>query len=303
MHPYREDGEERPRNPDAPLDARYTPIGPAAHRLLQLVRTLPALLGLAYFSLAFFGVSFPRSPRVLILLAIFAGAQLLVMMVVRQTLLALSERQAMVSALLEAGQVGAAVGACEALIADARAHPAWHSVFVTDCANLALISGDLELATRLLDVVERAGWFARAEHHRASAILLASMARVAVARGDLARADWLAREARARMPPLWRIDLAALDALLDLRDGRAALAATRLAEAWPIAERRLRGPQRKALMLLRAYAIEASGGDVEDARAWVERAKPVHAWNVATLRVGWPAFEEFLALHGLPEGP
>ena len=181
----------------------------------------------------------------------------------------------------------------EAVVADARTYPGFHSVALLFLGIARARGGDAEGALDLFYVVHDAGWLENRPGWMAW--LLPWMATMHAVRGELDRAEgWLA-VARARLPADKRESLVACEALVALRRGRPEDAIGRI-DAYRTAHP-AKGEEavRAHFAVLRAFACEQAGrplpaGDVQAlvaARMTAPgRALPLECW--------WGEFAAFL---------
>jgi hypothetical protein len=175
--------------------------------------------------------------------------------------------------------------ALEAVVADARPYPGFHSVALLFLGIARARGGDVDGALDLLYVVHRAGWLKGRPVWLAWLFPWLSQLHSARGEVDLA-AKWL-EVARAALPATRHGVLASPEALLALRQGR-------YEEAIVSIETCLRAgdatdPTRSHFSFLRAFAYERAGRPlpVEEVRAIVAarvssegRALPVEKWWV-----------------------
>jgi hypothetical protein len=282
--PYRS-ADEGPRS-ERPNDHRYEPLTTSEYRARRVLRGVPtALLAVAAIVLVngwLLGATIAWGIGTLIVMRLHARS--------------LNARlKALAGALARNGDPFVAMRALEAIVADSRPYPGFHSIALLFLGITRARSGDADGALALLHTVERARWLSHRDVWKAW--LLPWLASLHAARGDLEEAElWLA-EARAALP-LERHDvLVAPEALVSLRRGRDDEAiervdayVTRMAASEPIVEH---------FALLRAFASHRAGKPVSDEEvrklvaariAAPGRAMPLERW--------WPEFAEFLNKHG-----
>jgi hypothetical protein len=184
--------------------------------------------------------------------------------------------------------------ALEAVVADARPYPGFHSVALLFLGIARARGGDLDGALDLLYVVHRGGWLARRTVWLAW--LFPWLSQLHCARGELDLAGKWLEVARAALPADRHGVLANPEALLSLRQGR-------YTEAIAGIETCLRADDavestRAHFSFLRAYAYERAGRSLpeEEVRAVVAarlagegRTLPVEKW--------WPELAAFVEKH------
>lgn len=188
--------------------------------------------------------------------------------------------------------------ALEALVADARPYPGFHSVALLFLGIARARGGDLDGALALLYVVQQGGWLRHRVVWQAWLLPWLSQLHAARAELDLAR-QWL-DAARAILPADKRESLYAPEALLAMREGRHDEAIV-LIEAY-VGAANTSDAVRGHFAFLRAYACDCAGRPlpVDEVRAIVAarvategRALPIEKW--------WPELAAFVAKHA-PDG-
>ena len=281
--PYRSPADlSVPQNGD---NHRYIPLTRAEYRLRRALRIIPpTLLAIAAFV-------FVKPWFIAVAIAWLVASELYLRVHARSLN---SRLKALAGALARSGDPFVALRALEAIVADSRPYPGFHSIALLFLGIARARSGDADGALDLLHRVERAGWISHRDVWKAW--LLPWLASLHAARGEVDLAEqWLA-VARAALP-LERHDvLVAPATLVSLRRGRDEEAigcvdayVGRVAASEPVAEH---------FALLRAFAAQRAGKPVADdevrklvaARiAAPGRALPLERW--------WPEFAEFINKH------
>lgn len=282
MTPYR---EAEPAG-DAPPPPRYVPMTRREERLHRWLRAAPVLvLAVAAMALG----------RAWLLAAAVAWA-IGTIVVTRLHTRSLNGRlKALAGTLARDGDPHLATRSLEALVADARGNPGFHSVALLFLGIARARTGDADGALDLLYVVQRGGWLEARDVWMAW--LLPWLAQLHAVRGDLDLAQKWLEVARARLPPGRREGLVSPETLVDLRLGRLQEAIARI-DAY-IANADASDPVRVHFALLRAFACERAGTPVatETVRQLVAarltspgRVLPIESW--------WAEFAEFVERHG-----
>lgn len=264
----------------------YAPMTRREERLRRWLRSVPVLM----LAVAAFVAERPW------LLGVAMAWGIGVVVVARLSARSLNARlKALAGTLARDGDPFVAARALEAIVADARGYPGFHSVALLFLGIARARGGDADGALELLHVVQRGGWL----DHRAVwlAWLLPWMSQLHAARGEVDLAEQWLQMARAKLPPERKDALVSAEALLGLRRSRdeeviAAIDAyTGDAEA--------SDPVREHYALLRAFACERAGRPMPEAevRRLVAarlsapgRALPLEKW--------WVDFAAFLERHG-----
>jgi len=270
---------------DVPPPPRYVPMTRREERLQRWLRAAPVLvLAIAAMALG----------RVWLLGAAVAWG-LGTIVVTRLHARALNGRlRALAGTLARDGDPHLATRSLEALVADARGNPGFHSVALLFLGIARARTGDADGALELLYVVQRGGWLDARDVWMAW--LLPWLAQLHAARGDLDLAQKWLEVARARLPPGRREGLVSPETLVDLRLGRLQEAIARI-DAY-VANADASDPVRVHFALLRAFACERAGTPVAteavrqlvaDRLASPGRVLPIESW--------WAEFAEFVERH------
>jgi hypothetical protein len=284
--PYREPAQATPVAPP-----RYTPITRRRERLLRWLRSVPVLL------LAFAALALERPWLLGAAIAWGVG----VVILSRLTARSLNARlKALAGTLARGSDPHVAQRGLEALVADARGYPGFHSVGLLFLGISRARGGDVDGALELLYVVHEGGWLERRAVWQAW--LLPWMAQLHAARGELDLAeDWL-EKARKTLPADKRDALVSAETLLALRRGRDADAVARI-EAY-VQTAAETDPVRHHFALLRAFARARSGNPlpddevrrvVADCLAAPGRALPLEKW--------WAELAVFVETHSPEPAP
>lgn len=288
MAPYRQPAP--PREEPGP-EPHYVPLTRKQERLRRLLRAVPIVL------LLFVALWLGRAW--LLVTPILYGAGIIVSE--RLHARSLNARLKAIAGTLARGSEPFVVSrALEAVVADARPYPGFHSVALLFLGIARARGGDLDGALDLLYVVERAGWLDGRPVWLAW--LLPWLSQLHCARGEMDVAGQWLTVARAALPPSRHGVLASPEALLALRQGRwedaiagieACLKAGETAEA-----------TRAHFAFLRAFAYERAGrplpeDEVRDVVAGrvaaTGRALPVEKW--------WAELAAFVDAHAPPDSP
>lgn len=296
MAPYRQPAP--PREEPGPA-AHYVPLTRRQERVRRWVRAAPVVL-LTFLAL-YVGRAWLLVTPMLYGVAIIASERL--------TARSLNARLKALAGTLARGREPFVVSrALEALVADARPYPGFHSVALLFLGIARARGGDLDGAIDLLYVVQRAGWLRGRTMWLAWLLPWLSQLHCARGEADLAR-KWL-DVARAMLPQSRHGVLASPEALLALREGRHEDAIAGLercmrapAPAPVSGESVAPDPTRSHFAFLRAFAYERAGRPLpeDDVRATVAarvssdgRALPVEKW--------WPDLASFVQKHAPREG-
>jgi len=273
MAPYRQPAAARDESGPEP---HYVPLTRKQERLRRWLRAAPVVL-LALLALV-------MGRLWLLVAAVVYGLGAIVS--VRLHARSLNARLKAIAGTLARGSEPFVVSrALEAVVADARPYPGFHSVALLFLGIARARGGDLDGALDLLYVVHRAGWLARRPVWLAW--LFPWLSQLHCARGEVDLAGKWLEVARAALPPDRHGVLASPQALLSLRQGR-------YQEAVEGIEACLRDgdttdPTRAHFSFLRAFAYERAGRPLpeEEVRAVVAarvaaegRALPVEKWWV-----------------------
>ncbi|HTQ47823.1 MAG TPA: hypothetical protein VMI75_33930 [Polyangiaceae bacterium] len=286
MAPYREPAP--PREEPGP-EPHYVPLTRKQERLRRWLRVVPVVL--------------------LTLAALWTGRLwLLVTPVVYGLAVIVSDRlharslngrlKAIAGTLARGSEPFVVSRALEAVVADSRPYPGFHSVALLFLGIARARGGDLDGALDLLYVVQRAGWLARRPVWLAW--LYPWLSQLHCARGEVDLAGKWLEVARTALPASRHGVLASPEALLALRQGRYEEAIVSI-EAYLRAEE-VAETTRAHFSFLRAFAYERAGRPllVEEVRAVVAarlasegHALPVEKW--------WPELAAFVDAHA-PRG-
>ncbi len=215
---------------------------------------------------------------------------------------ALDQRlQALARTLVRDGDPFVAARSLEAVVADARAYPGFHSVALLLLGIARARGGDAEGAIELFYVVHGADWLDNRQGWLSW--LLPWTATMHAVRGELDRAEnWLA-EARARLPANKRESLVACEALVALRRGRPEEAIERIDAYRTAHPDEGHGAAQAHFAVLRAFACEVAGRPLPDGEVQAlvaarmtapGRALPLECW--------WGEFAAFLERHAPRSG-
>ena len=284
--PYRDGATVAP--PDR--GTRYAPMTRRAARLRRGVRALPVVL----FALVAFLLERPW------LLGVAIAWGIGVIVVTRLSARSLNARlKALAGTLARDGDPFVAARALEAIVADSRGYPGFHSIALLFLGIARARSGDADGALELLYLVQRGGWLA----HRAVwlAWLLPWMSQLHAARGDVDQAEQWLRAARDQLPPERQDALVSAEAILGLRLRRDEEVIKSIDAYAGVAE--ASDPVREHYALLRAFACERAGRPMPQdevrrlvalRRAAPGRALPLEKW--------WVDFAAFLERHAPDAG-
>lgn len=184
--------------------------------------------------------------------------------------------------------------ALEALVADSRPYPGFHSVALLFLGIARARGGDIDGALDLLYVVHGAGWLSRRQVWLAW--LLPWLSQLHCARGELDLAGKWLDVARAALPPARYGVLASPEALLALRQGRYEEAITSIDTY--LGEGEIAESTRAHFAFLRAFACERAGRPLpeEEARAIVA-ARVAAAGHALPVEKWWVELAAFVEKH------
>lgn len=196
-------------------------------------------------------------------------------------------------ALLNEGYIDEAAGAFEDL---ARTHSetAGHAVYVFNTGVAYMLQGRLRRAYATFNAVLLSRRFLYGAHGNHEALLLSEMAVAAALMDWREDAQRLLKRAAKRVPNDEMARLALADAVLSMRGGSPQLALEVIRRNGPSAEQLLRPPTIRALMVVRAFALEQLGR-YEEADEAVLRLMPIRHGEFDWLGAEWPAMRAFLA--------
>lgn len=267
--PYR---QPAPAEADAP--SRYQPISRRRERLVRWLRSVPVLL------LALLALLLERPWLLGAAIAWGVG----VVVVARLHARSLNARlKALAGTLARSGDPFVAQRGLEALVADARGYPGFHSVGLLFLGIARARGGDIDGALELLYAVHEGGWLERRAVWQAW--LLPWVAQLHAARGELDEAERWLETARQKLPADKREVLVSAETLVALRRGRDDEAVTRI-EAY-VQTAPEGDPVRSHFALLRAFARARAGRPlpddevrrvVADCLASPGRALPLEKW-------------------------
>ena len=286
--PYRQPAPGGRASP-AP-EPRYAPMTRRTERLLRILRSVPVLL------LAIAAIALERPW--LLGAAIAWGIGVVVMS--RLTARSLNARlKALAGTLAREGDPYVAQRGLEALVADARGYPGFHSVGLLFLGIARARGGDIDGAIELLYVVHEGGWLERRVVWQAW--LMPWISQLHAARGELDLAEEWLELARKKLPPERQQAMVSAETLVALRRGRDEDAVARI-EAY--VEKAAPGdPVANHFALLRAFARSRSGRPlpddevrrvVADCLASPGRALPLEKW--------WAELAAFVEAHS-PKPP
>jgi hypothetical protein len=281
LSPYRAVGDVG-REPERPR--RYVPLSRAQEQLRRWVRMLPVA---GFFALALV-VERPW------LVAVSVAWGIGVLIVDRLHARSLNGRlQAFARTLARGGDPFVAARSLEAVVSDARAYPAFHSVALLFLGIARAQGGDADGALDLLYVVHRGGWLD--ERPVWLAWLLPWLATIHAARGELDRAESWVADARARLPEHKLDTLVACETLIAARRGRFDEAIAKI-DGYRAAH-----PAAKRFALLRAFACEQAGRPLpeEEVRTLVA-ARLESPGQGLPLEKWWTEFATFVDKHAPP---
>jgi hypothetical protein len=279
MVPYR---QAAPPQEEPGPESHYVPLTRRQERLRRLLRAVPIVL------LTFLALYVGRLWLLVTPMLYGVG----IIMSERLHARSLNARLKAIAGTLARGSEPFVVSrALEAVVADARPYPGFHSVALLFLGIARARGGDLDGALDLLYVVQRAGWLDGRPVWLAW--LLPWLSQLHCARGevDFAR-KWL-QVARAMLPPSRQGVLASPEALLALREARYEDAIAGIEACLKAGE--TADPTRSHFAFLRAYACERAGRPMPEdevreivaARVASEgRALPVEKW--------WPEVAAFV---------
>lgn len=200
-------------------------------------------------------------------------------------------------ALLNGGDLDGAAAAFDGLAREARPVPLVHALIVFNRGATAMREGDIDRAIELIDRAVQTGFIADATLSLSS-LASSNLGTCHAIKGELDAAERWQRQAHASAAPSKRGSLMVLDAIVACRRGRFADAASQIEHDWNLAEGGLNAAQLRSLRLMRAFALENSGGDAAEIDRIVEGAKPFRQGEQDYLAGSWPEFRAFLVKRG-----
>jgi hypothetical protein len=262
--------------------ARYVPLTRREERLRRVLRSIPV----AALALAAFLLDRPW----LIAGAVAWGVG--VVLVARLHARALNERlKALAKTLARDGDPFVAARGLEAIVADARAYPGFHSVALLFLGIARARGGDADGALDLLYVVQRGGWLAQRVVWLAW--LFPWLAQLHAARGEMDLAEQWLEVARAKLPPDKREVLVSPASLVALRRGRYEEAIAQI-DAY-VGTAAASDPVREHFALLRAFASERAGQPVDEAKVReLVKARLASPGRALPLEKWWTDFAAFV---------
>ncbi len=204
-------------------------------------------------------------------------------------------------ATLNAGDVQGAAKLFDGLATEARGVPIVHALLVFNRGATAMRLGDIDRAIELTQRAVQSGWIADASLNLAS-LAGSNMGTCLAIKGDLDAAERWQREAHAAVAPSKRGSLLVLDALIACRRGRYVEAIAQVERDWALAEGGLNAAQLRGVRLLRAFALEQTGGEADEIASLIAGAKPFRTGEQDYLAGSWPEFRAFLVKHGFSAG-
>ncbi len=175
-----------------------------------------------------------------------------------------------------------------------------HAVFVHNRAVAYMLQGKLKRAFSLFNAVDRSRHFRWGPNRSYEPLLYAEMATCLALMGELGEAREYRDIASSKLPPSEMSRLALVDTILGLRHRRFEDVLRLLDSVWTDARELLRVPTFRALMVLRAYALENYGSRYEDQiRSLLSAAGSKKRGEFDYLAVDWPEFRDFLRARGL----
>jgi hypothetical protein len=246
MAPYREPAPGETSGPPS----RCVPISRRRERLWRVLRSLPVLLIAT--------AAFALGRLWLVALAVAWGLTTIALR--RAYARSIQTRlKALTGSLARDGDPMVVARGLEAVVADARDYPGFHSIAVLLLGIARARGGDVDGALSLLRVVDEGGWLAGREMWQAW--LLPWMSQLHAARGDLDLAEqWLAA-ARQRLPGRPEI-LLSPTTVLALRRGRYEEVIASIDAHPGLASSP--EPVREHYALLRAFACDRAGRPLPD---------------------------------------
>jgi Flp pilus assembly protein TadD len=196
-------------------------------------------------------------------------------------------------ALLNDGQVDEAARAFQEL-ARSFEHADGHAVYVFNTGVSFMLQGNLRRAFAVFNAVKLSRRFGFGPHSTHEPLLHAEMSACAALLGWTDEAQSLRARAFRRLSHEEHARLALTDAILALRAKDPRLALEVIRRHGPSAEGLLRPPTIRALMILRAFALEELRA-FDEADQAVRRLMPIRPAEFVWLGAEWPEMRAFLA--------
>jgi len=175
-----------------------------------------------------------------------------------------------------------------------------HAVFVHNRAVAYMLQGKLKRAFSLFNAVDRSRHFRWGPNRSYEPLLYAEMATCLALMGEMSEARDYRDIASSKLPRSEMPRLALVDTIIGLRQRRYEDVLRLLDGVWHDARDLLRVPTFRALMLLRAYALDNYGTGYEDQiRGLISSATTGRRGEFDYLATEWPEFRQFLESRGL----
>lgn len=200
-------------------------------------------------------------------------------------------------AMLNSGDLVAAGNVFDALASQAANVPIAHALFVFNRGVTYMREGRTDRAIELISRAHDSKWLEN-KALGVAPLIASGLGTCYAIKGELDAAERWQREAHAQVAPAKRGMLMVLDAVIECRRGRFADAAGRIANDWSLGEGSLNAAQLRSLRLLRAFAMEQTGGDDAEIAKIIEGARPFRSGEQDYLAVSWPEYRAFLVKHG-----
>lgn len=202
--------------------------------------------------------------------------------------------------LLNAGYVDEAADRFEALTRQEK-RTTGHPVFVHNRAVAYMLQGRLRRAYSLFNAVDYSRHFRWGANRAYEPLLYVEMATCLALLGDLGEARTYRDRAARSLPSSENARLAVVDAILGLRVERPGDVLRMFDRIWNDASELLRPPTFKAMMLLKAYALQMYGPDYEHRirQLIAEATRGSSAGDFDYLSAEWPELRHFFEARGL----